>query len=316
MITTYARMKVPVPVLGCGIGDAVGGPFEFHSMFHPIFDGWSGEFRKGGSGGGIGKWTDDTHMAIRLADSQLQVGRFDSTAVFAAYKAWLRTGDLRGIGCTCSAALHDGRPRDGEYAAGNGTAMRVCSVGLFARTLPELVRTAILDADLTHRNLEAYAGSVVVAYLVRKLAVLAPDDIEGKWTAVDHAINLLGLLGKKFACSKMRKALCLARRNARLVCNKTISWEYALRLIGTTGYVVHTVPAAVFSLLATTSFKDAVVMGVRGGNDADTTGAVVGAMAGAFYGLHGIPKEYHRVEARERLVSLDQKLAERGLYNA
>ena len=84
--------------------------------------------------------------------------------------------------------------------------------------------------------------------------------------------------------------------------------DRALADIGTSGYVPETVGAAFYCLGATDNFRDAVVMAVKGGGDTDTTAAIVGAMAGTFYGIDGIPEEYKSVENFELLQGLTDQL--------
>lgn len=316
--------KTAAVMVGCGIGDALGATFEFLSPRDPQLTEWKGRFCAGGPWGlAAGQWTDDTHMAIGLAETLvgsdsrwiLQTGaRLDATMKRARdrYVQWLRSGDLRGIGNTCAAALRTGRPGEGQFAAGNGTAMRVAPVGLFAADLSELVTLSVADADITHKNTEARAGSIAVAYGVRELARLDPTDFEGRARVLDRTINILGLLGRDIARSQVRRNLIQARRLGRQYARREISLAAAVARLGTSGYVVHTVAASFFCLCATKTFKDAVVAAVKGGNDTDTTGAITGALAGAFYGLGGIPRDYLAgVEALAHLQHLDRCLAQR-----
>lgn len=311
--------KKPAAMVGCGIGDAAGAAFEFKSANDPRLLKWKGAFVGGGWGLKAGQWTDDTHMALRLADVLLE--GFSPRAVIEAYAAWKKTGDLRGIGSTCSASIsHYVSSKDiatcgatGKYAAGNGTAMRVAPIGLFAQTLPELIELAVQDADVTHRNVEAEAGSIAVAYGVRLLSRLTTPTAQAVRRVVQQVANVMGLMGPEYRKSDVRKAIQKALRLAK---TGPHSLKHLLDL-GTSGYVVHTVGAAFYCLLSTGSFREAVVAGVKGGSDADTTGAVVGALAGALYGLDQIPAEYLKgVEARERLVSLDERLYRRGAATA
>lgn len=70
-----------------------------------------------------------------------------------------------------------------------------------------------------------------------------------------------------------------------------------------TGYVVHTLEAALWSFARTTNFRDAVLMAVNLGDDADTTGAVCGQIAGAFYGADGIPARWLELLAKRELIT-------------
>jgi ADP-ribosylglycohydrolase len=85
--------------------------------------------------------------------------------------------------------------------------------------------------------------------------------------------------------------------------------DEALARLGTSGYVPETVGAAFYCLGATDNFKDAVVMAIKAGGDTDTIGAIVGALAGTYYGIEGIPDEYkNQVESFELLQSLTDEL--------
>lgn len=70
-----------------------------------------------------------------------------------------------------------------------------------------------------------------------------------------------------------------------------------------TGYVVHTLEAALWSFARTTNYRDAVLMAVNLGDDADTTGAVCGQITGAFYGADGIPSRWRELLAKRDLIT-------------
>lgn len=299
----------PAALTGQAIGDALGCAFEFRPASDLGLVRWQGEMRGGMWGLKAGQFTDDTKMALVIARSLLARGRYDGRDIMRGYVAWVKTGDLRGIGGTCSSSIH-AYMRDpdintcgarGEYAAGNGTAMRVCPVGMLYRgDMVPVISRAINDADLTHANTEARAGSVAVAMGVALLSTgLSPE------TALDRVIA-----ESPFPASKVVANLAAARellRHNRPNVN-------ALTKLGTSGYVVHTVAASFYALCATANFRDAVILGVKGGGDADTTGAVVGALAGAFYGVEGLPADYLEVlEDRDGFLALDRDLRTRSV---
>jgi ADP-ribosylglycohydrolase len=94
-------------MLGLAIGDALGQPFEFSSAHQIIQSGWDG----GMTYGDVwkldpGKWTDDTKMALCIAESLLEKKGFDINDVAQKYIEWVETGDLRGIGMTCEASIN------------------------------------------------------------------------------------------------------------------------------------------------------------------------------------------------------------------
>lgn len=300
-------------LVGCAIGDALGNPFEMKPAISPAITEWDGQFKAGGTFwvGEPGQYTDDTLMSIALAKSLIQVGKFDGADVAKEYLDWYKTGNTRGIGTTTATAMvnlkmgashlesglthgHDGLP-----AGGNGTAMRAAPLGLVYRhNLTKLMEVAIKDAAITHNSLEPKVGSVAVAMAVALLAT-------GVSTPQSVCFDVLGTLTESEVLVKMQLAQKWLEQGTPLY---TIAAE-ALAEIGTAGYVPETVGAAFFCLGATQSFKDAVVMAVRGGGDTDTTAAIVGAMAGTYYGLEGIPDEYkNNVENFELLQALTDEL--------
>jgi ADP-ribosylglycohydrolase len=296
-------------LIGCAIGDALGNPFEMKPAASPLLVEWDGLFKRGGTfwKGEPGQYTDDTLMSIALASSLIEKQGFDPAHVAKMYLDWYNSGNTRGIGTTTAGAMmhlklgapwyesgathqHDGRP-----TGGNGTAMRVSPIGLVYRSnLPKLLEVAMKDATITHNSLEPKMGSVAVAL---GTALLANKTHTPK-QALDEVIGIL-------SDSQVKTKLELA---------KDLAWETddataALAEIGTGGYVPETVGAAFYCLTSTDSFKDAVVLAVKGGGDTDTTAAIVGAMAGTYYGLEAIPTEYRdTVENGELLQSLTDEL--------
>jgi ADP-ribosyl-[dinitrogen reductase] hydrolase len=283
-------------LVGCAIGDALGNPFEMKPAASPQLKNWDGSFVKGGTfwKGNPGQYTDDTLMSMYLSRSLIEKNGFDPADVAAKYLEWYKTGNTRGIGSTTAGAMmhlkfgtsykesgattnHDGRP-----AGGNGTAMRASPIGLvYRQDLTKLMEVAITDAAITHNSFEPKMGSVAVALGTALLAERAssPQELCYVVAAIlpDCIINNKLVLAQKW----LEQGTPIA----------SIAAE-ALAEIGTGGYVPETVGAAFFCLGATSNFKDAVVMAVKGGGDTDTTAAVVGALAGTYYGLEGIPAEY------------------------
>ena len=109
-------------MLGLAIGDALGQPFEFSSAHQIIQSGWDGSMTYGDIWKlEPGQWTDDTKMALCIAESLLEKGRFDINSVSQKYVEWLDSGDLRGIGGTCLTSIrrikmgHDPLKCGGRY---------------------------------------------------------------------------------------------------------------------------------------------------------------------------------------------------------
>lgn len=298
-------------LVGCAIGDALGNPFEMRPAISPLLTEWDGQFKAGGTfwKGDAGQYTDDTLMSMALATSLIQCDGFDPEDVAKEYLAWYNSGNTRGIGTTTASAMVNlkfgvdhqtsglAHSPDGLPAGGNGTAMRAAPIGLVYRfDLTKLMECAIKDAAITHNSLEPKIGSVAVSMAVALLA-----------NRVSDAQSVLYDVGGALTESDVRRKLEIAAG----CLEQGMDPVQALAEIGTSGYVAETVGAAFYCLGATDNFKDAVVMAVKGGGDTDTTAAVVGAMAGTWYGLEGIPTDYKdNVENFELLQDLTDELLE------
>ncbi len=294
-------------LVGCAIGDALGNPFEMKPAISPLLTEWDGQFKAGGTfwKGNAGQYTDDTLMSMALSASLVEHQGFNPEDVASKYLAWMESGNTRGIGGTTASALtrlkfgasylESGLTHnDGKPASGNGTAMRASPIGLVYRhDLAKLMEVAIKDAAITHNSLEPKVGSVAVAMGVALLAnrVTEPKDL------LDDVVGVL-------VDSEVKNRILLGIDHLQ----KGTDPAQALAEIGTHGYVPATVGAAFYCIGATDNFKDAVVMAIKGGGDTDTTAAIVGAMAGTWYGLEGIPEEYKSVENFELLDGLTEEL--------
>lgn len=297
-------------LVGCAIGDALGNPFEMKlANYIPLME-WDGQFKEGGTfwWGQPGQYTDDTLMSIALGTSLIEKGGFDPEDVATKYLAWMESGNTRGIGGTTAAALTRVKlganwqesglilNADGTPVGGNGTAMRASPIGLyFRKDIKKLLEAALTDASITHNSHEPKMGSVAVALATAFLA-------NGTHSQFGVLEEVSGVLSDSLVKGKIDLAVELIEMQADA--------ETALATIGTNGYVPETVGAAFYCLGATDNFKDAVIMAVKGGGDTDTTAAIVGAMAGTYYGLDAIPDEYKsQVENAELLQALTDELA-------
>lgn len=295
-------------LVGCAIGDALGNPFEMKPAISPLLTQWDGQFKAGGTfwKGNAGQYTDDTLMSMALAASLIEFQDFNPEDVAQKYLAWMESGNTRGIGGTTASALTRlkfgasylesglSKNSDGTPVGGNGTAMRASPIGLVYRhDLAKLMEVAIKDASITHNSLEPKVGSVAVAMGVALLAERVTD-------TKDVLRDVVGVL----VPSEVQNRILLAINHLENGTNPV----QALAEIGTHGYVPPTVGAAFYCIGATDNFKDAVVMAIKGGGDTDTTAAIVGAMAGTWYGLEGIPEEYKSVENFQLLDALTEEL--------
>jgi ADP-ribosylglycohydrolase len=268
-------------LLGLAVGDAVGTTVEFSppGTFAPLVD---------MVGGGpfnlpAGAWTDDTSMALCLADSLIERGGFDPVDQLERYLRWYReghrssTGSCFDIGGATRAALErferTGEPFPGDAAptaAGNGPLMKLAPVVLaFASDPDQAVRYAGESARTTHGAPEAIDACRYFAALL--LEVEPPRDLHPKIAELPLDREPPAVRGG--------------------------------------GYIVDALEAALWALRSTSSFEAAVLAAANLGDDADTTAAICGQLAGVRYGLGGIPAHWRsRVFLGDEIVALADRL--------
>jgi ADP-ribosylglycohydrolase len=279
-------------LLGLAVGDALGAAVEFMApgTFVPVSD-----YRGGGAHGlAPGEWTDDTSMALALADSIAERG-WDLHHQAERYLAWWRTGaySVTGhafdIGITTAAslrrfeAMRDARTSGDEspQASGNGSLMRLAPVPLaFMHLFPakndQLVLRLVESSMTTHASRQcvsacAYMGVVLCGLL--------------------HGLSRDEVLAPEFA----RTHLSSHRLHPEI--EEIADGAYRHRTPVGSGYVVRSLEAALWAFHDAVDFREAVLRAVNLGDDADTTGAVCGQLAGAYFGESGIPQEW-----RDRLA--------------
>jgi len=290
-------------LLGLAAGDAVGTTVEFRprGSFTPLTD---------MVGGGPfhlqpGQWTDDTSMALCLATSLVECGNFDARDQMERYCRWAETGYLSSngtcfdIGGTVSAALNrfrqTGEPFSGSHdphSAGNGCIMRLAPIPLFY--YPDSAAAEAFAADssrTTHGAGECVDASRLLArMLVRALAGQSKESVA---------------FGASEDFSGSPKIVAIARGEY---------WRKTEAEIRGSGYVVASLEAALWCFVHTETFRDAVLCAANLGDDADTTAAICGQLAGAFYGESGIPEAWlERLTMRQEIGELAERLAAHGV---
>jgi len=305
----------PATMLGMGIGDALGAPFEQPSSATeppPGLADWTGEFRDTHGAYGAfqaGEWTDDTGMGVALSRALLERRAFTADNVMRHYFNWYETVPKGLVGGTIKKAMAN--YGEGSLAAncgilgseGNGAAMRCAPIGVFFwRDIEAAMDIAREEATLTHRSLEAEEGSAAVAGASAFLVYMRMT--YGKDCVLDALPSAMMLsIADHLRESKIKDLL------KSLLESPTTDLQATLKRIGTKGHVLQTVPAAFACFLFTKSFEEAVMAAVRGAGDADTTAAITGALAGTFYGREGIPERWRAgVHRGDYLHTLDQRL--------
>lgn len=291
-----------LPGLACG--DALGAAVEFRApgSFEPLLDmAGGGPFRLR-----AGQWTDDTSMALCLAASLAGRG-WDPRDQMERYVRWWRegymssTGECFDLGNTVHAALarfeRTGEPFSGSSdpcSAGNGSLMRLAPVAMFFAAKPEeAIEKAGESSRTTHAAETAvdacrYFAGLLVSALggVPKQRLLEPlhAPCTGYWER--HGLHP--------EVAEVARGSFLRREPPQIVGS---------------GYVVRSLEAALWAFHRGRSFEEAVLNAANLGDDADTTAAVCGQIAGAHYGASGIPDHWlGRLHLREEIERLAEQL--------
>jgi ADP-ribosyl-[dinitrogen reductase] hydrolase len=281
------RSRARAAFLGLALGDALGATVEF--MTPAEIRASHGVHREIVGGGWLhlrpGRVTDDTEMSLCIARAIDAAGGWDLRAIAEGFARWMRAGPAD-IGSTCRKGIRrfmlegtlSGPPHEGD--GGNGAAMRVLPVALFtAADGPLLARLAVEQGRITHHHPLSDAATVHVGELVH--------------------LALLGL-GK----SRLRRASdALVARVPRFAFD-----PYPGRA---SGFVVDTLQTVLHAFFGTRGFEECVVAAVNRGEDADTTGAIAGAIAGACYGEEELPRRWLRRldrAVREEVEALADRL--------
>ncbi len=298
------RSRFRGSLLGLAAGDALGTTLEFSGRGpHDLTD------MVGGGPFDLdpGAWTDDTSMALCLADSLIAERGFDARDQMARYVRWWReghnssTGFCFDIGNTVRTALSDyestGNPWAGSedpYTAGNGSLMRLAPVVLcYANRPAEALQRAADSSRTTHACREAVDACRYMAALILGCLRGVPKEV------------LLGPLYAPYEGCWDRAPLCESIEAIACGSYDGKGWQQ----MRATGYVVHTLEAALWAFDSTNSFEAGCLQVVNLGEDADTSGAVYGQLAGAYYGEGGVPAAWRqRLAMRERITLLADEL--------
>ena len=297
-----ARERAIGALLGLAVGDAVGTTLEFkpRASLRPISD------MVGGGPFGLkpGQWTDDTSMALCLGHSLLECRGFDAGDQMRKYVAWRDTGYMSSTGgffdignatnAALSRFLRAGNPIAGSVdpgSAGNGSIMRLAPVPiLYQRDLDTATRLAVESSRTTHGAPEcleacAFLGRALVRAIrgAPKDAILFGDD------RPYHEASVRAIAAGQY------RALAVSQ-------------------IRGTGYVIDCLVAALWCFMRAETYEAAVLHAANLGDDADTTAAVCGQLAGAFFGRDAIPARWReRVFMGDEIAQLGGDLYDLGM---
>ena len=292
-MNTPLKDKLLGCIVGGPIGDAVGSYYETMPEVASVnLDMLSGI-------------TDDTQLTLATCESILEVGAVLPENIAKHFLRWYNSGRLVGLGSSTLKALRDLQVgahwglsgRSGEYAAGNGAAMRIAPLAFFLPIDKE--RTLIKDiCYITHKNDEAYVGCLSVLYALDLV-------IKDKWPAGEQLLTLilpcLPDTGVKDNLIKLEKQP-----------NLTIA-EAAI-LAGSSGHVVASVPFALFAAqkIREKEFGDILSEIILSGGDTDTNASIAGQIMGAFLGHSHLPADllagFNKLRESQHILQVLEKV--------
>ncbi len=298
--------KAKGALLGLALGDALGTTLEFKpkDSFEPIHDMIGG----GPFGLRAGQWTDDTSMALCLAESLLCQGKMDTTDQMQRYVRWWKqgensvTGHCFDIGITVSGALNQfintGNPLCGssdEFSASNGSLMRLAPVCIFSHPykntrLTKALSNANLSSITTHAEQRCVEACQVMAWLMYQLFLDSNISKAALFKQLKHAFDNL-------------------HPEIQAIVNGSYLEKDRSDVRGT-GFVVHSLEAALWCFAHSDNFEQGALMAANLGDDADTTAAIYGQLAGTFYGIEQLPQKWlSKLYWREEIEMMAQLLA-------
>lgn len=283
-------------LVGLAVGDCVGAAVEFRERdtFPEVKD---------MIGGGpfnlpVGYWTDDTSMALCLAESLIENPELNTQDLLNRFLQWYRrgynssTGRCFDIGNTTRSALREFE-KTGSLLhnthfmdAGNGSIMRLAPAAIrYYNNEDKAVAVAIAQGETTHGSVECRDSCDLMAtLLVRAYNVSDKQEI-------------IGIPAKNHWANSVKAILT--------------TLDVERDEVQSTGYVIHTLHAALWCFKHTDNFRDAILLATNLGEDADTVAAVTGQIAGAYYGLSGIPQEWRdKLYDYQRIVDLANRLVD------
>jgi ADP-ribosyl-[dinitrogen reductase] hydrolase len=281
-------------ILGGAIGDCLGGPHEGGKP--PLVFSHQFEWRI----------SDDTQLTLATCEAISKNKRVDPQGISETFAAWHRSARFTGLGASTYKALSElcigGHwalvGRRGERAAGNGAAMRIAPLAFCLDPKDPTARTVIRDiCRITHHHDEAYVGALAVVMAIR-------EGLNGNWQGES---NLLPLVIDHLPDSSVRDRLSELTR-----VNDSVSLKELASQLGASGYVVESVPLALYASqrLKKLGFAKLMEELILAGGDTDTIASIAGQITGAIIGQDGLPEEWKaKLPDREMILSIAQKFA-------
>ena len=303
-------------MMGVVTGDALGNPVQFMERA-AVLKRPQGPV-VGMEAGGVfstpaGTWTDDSSMSLATLVSIKEKNEVSLVDIMVRFVDWYENGTYTpfgrafDVGIICSGAIRKYEREkdvttcgaDKERSNGNGSLMRILPVCLFAyekrMTDEDAIQMMHGVSALTHAHLRSKISCGLYYFCVKAI-------LDGKGELITRLQKGLsdGFAFYEKSGYDLTELACYSRLRDLELCSGLPESG-----IGSSGYVVDTLEAAIWSLITEESLKATLLKAVNLGNDADTVGAVAGGLGGLYYGFNGIPEEWLEViQRREWIVGL------------
>lgn len=307
-------------IMGVATGDALGLPVQFMRREElkkkPVTTmGMDYQFLTP-----AGTWSDDTSMTMAILGSMLEKGSIDSVDIMNKFEAWLYDAEYCAldiaidIGTTCETSIdryHKSRDiktcgKTGEHANGNGSLMRTLPICIYyankvhdnESTVEEAIKVISSISALTHNHYRACIGCCLYFFCVKSI-LFDKGDLKAKiqkgiYEGFSYYEKDMELLEEATYYSRTLDIEEFAKTD--------------VSQIKSSGYVVDSFEAAIWSIITTDSLKECLLRAVNLGDDADTVGAIAGGLAGLYYGYESIPQDWlNKLAKRDWLEEMCHK---------
>ncbi len=313
------KQKQYSATIGFIIGDTLGVPVEFQARDelsqNPVT--YMREF--GTHNQPKGTWSDDTSMMLCTMEVLSNAQHLDNLIfgkLMDSFLAWRDEGYMTphgkcfDIGIATNEALNRFKNGtsplecggDGEYDNGNGSLMRILPLAFYTVDMEIKVKSELVHniSALTHNHIRS---KIACSFYVQMVQLML--DGVTKDEALAQTVEIITEFYKN-ECELSHFNRILSGNIANLTENE----------ISSSGYVVHTLEAVLWCFMNSDNFKDSVLKAVNLGDDTDTVGALVGGIAGVYYGSELIPKEWiNSLVKRSEIEKICDNYIHRKVYN-
>ncbi|MEE3342887.1 MAG: ADP-ribosylglycohydrolase family protein [Bacilli bacterium] len=305
--------RIKGSLFGFFVGDALGVPVEFIEREELKKNKVTKMLEYGTHNQPIGTWSDDSSMVIATIDSLINNKGINYTDIMNNFLKWYEegkytpNGQVFDIGNATSSALYKYKKdkttyicgSKNIYSNGNGSLMRILPISLYLHYTDDSMFDIINNiSSMTHAHIYSILSCIIYSVLINEY--LKEQDIKKAY------LNMQSII-KKVLDDENNKALGdindLKQNFNRIIYNDISKLKE--QDIKSSGYVIDSLEASIWSLLNTNNYKDAVLKAVNLGNDTDTIGALTGGLAGLVYGYNNIPKKWiDNLKQKEYLTKL------------